>query len=226
MNLLKRFKKRMTSGGTGSSTSRALRPSPALKAALDIITEKLADNAKVIGYEFERLKGSPESEWNALQLSVAAANPSANRYINVMPFDNNRVILSGGDSDYINASLLTSKAGSEPPWSYIATQGPLAKTSAQFWQMVVEQRSAVIVMLTRLTEKQVEKCAQYFPINLGEEATYRSSKRAVTVKVTALRDLDSDICLRELRLTDSLTDVQHQVFHYHYHRYAFLVRIM
>ncbi len=219
MNLLKKFKKKMTVGGAGSSSPRALRASPALKAALDIITEKLADNGKVIAFEFERLKRSPEAEWSVLELSVAAAHPAANRYINVVPFDQNRIVLTGnGATDYINASLLTSKAGSMPPWSYIATQGPLAETTAQFWQMVLEQRSSVIVMLTRVHEKQVEKCAQYFPLDLDEEIVCGTSKRAIAVKVTAVRDLDSDICMRELRLTDSLTDAQHQLFHYHYHR--------
>ena len=219
MNLLKKLKKKMTVGGAGSSSPRGLRPSPALKAVLDIITEKLADNGKVIAYEFERLKRSPEAEWSILELSVAAAHPAANRYINVVPFDQNRIVLTGnGAADYINASLLTSKAGSMPPWSYIATQGPLAETTAQFWQMVLEQRSSVIVMLTRVHEKQVEKCAQYFPLDLDEEIVCGTSKRAIAVKVTAVRDLDSDICMRELRLTDSLTDAQHQLFHYHYHR--------
>lgn len=218
MNLLKKFRKKMMPGGPGSSKRSGLTPSPALQAALDIITEKLADNAKVIGYEFERLKHSPESEWNALQLSVAAANPKSNRYINVMPFDQNRVVLTG-PSDYINASVLTSKAASLPPWSYIVTQGPLANTSAQFWQMVLEQRTAVIVMLTRVTEKQAEKCAQYFPLNLDEKIAFELPNRTISVRVTAVRDLDSDICLRELRVTDSATTAQHQVCHYHYHRW-------
>jgi len=30
--------------------------------------------------------------------------------------------LQGGDSDYINASMLQSKSGELPAWSYIATQ--------------------------------------------------------------------------------------------------------
>ena len=67
----------------------------------------------------------------------------------MVPFDQNRVVLTSGASDYINASLMTSKEGAVPEWSYIATQGPLPHTVGQFWQMVLEQRSAVIVMLTR-----------------------------------------------------------------------------
>ena len=223
MNLLKTLKKKMSaaSSGSGSGSSRsALKPSPALQAALDVVSEKLADNAKVVGYEFDRLRRSPESEWNPQELSAAAANPSLNRYVNVVPFDQNRVVVTG-TTDYINASLLSSKQGSVPAWSYIATQGPLAHTSAQFWQMVLQQRSSVIIMLTRVSEKQVEKCWQYFPENLDEEMKFSVNTRQqiLSVKVVAMKHLDSDICMRELKLRDSLTDSEHQVFHYHYHRY-------
>ena len=221
MNLLKTLKKRMSVGSVGassSSTRNALRPSPALQAAFDIVSEKLADNAKVIGYEFDRLRRLPESEWNPQELSAAAANPSLNRYMNVVPFDQNRVVLTGTPVEYINASLLTSKQGSIPAWSYIATQGPLARTSSHFWQMVLQQRSTVIVMLTRVSEKQVEKCWQYFPMNLDEVMEYGAGQQTITVRVVAMKDLDSDICMRELKVTDSLTESELQVFHYHYHR--------
>jgi len=47
--------------------------------------------------------------------------------------------------------------------AYIATQGPLAETSADFWQMVWEQGCVVIVMLTRLVENDVVLCHRYWP---------------------------------------------------------------
>jgi len=47
--------------------------------------------------------------------------------------------------------------------AYIATQGPLAETSADFWQMVWEQGCVVIVMLTRLVENEVVLCHRYWP---------------------------------------------------------------
>ena len=40
----------------------------------------------------------------------------------------------------------------QPPYQYIATQGPLASTTADFWQMVAEQGTSVVVMLTRCME--------------------------------------------------------------------------
>lgn len=47
--------------------------------------------------------------------------------------------------------------------AYIATQGPLTETSADFWQMVWEQGCVVIVMLTRLVENDVMLCHRYWP---------------------------------------------------------------
>ena len=47
--------------------------------------------------------------------------------------------------------------------AYIATQGPLPQTTADFWQLVWEQGSVVIVMLTRLTEEGRAMCHRYWP---------------------------------------------------------------
>lgn len=82
-----------------------------------------------------------------------------NRYTDILPFDHNRVKLKQGD-DYINASYLNSIDGLN---TWIATQGPLAGTQADFWQMMWEQESATIVMLTPLEENGRVKCSKYWP---------------------------------------------------------------
>lgn len=47
--------------------------------------------------------------------------------------------------------------------AYIAAAGPLAHTAPDFWQMVWEQGSVVMVMLTRLTENGQQLCHRYWP---------------------------------------------------------------
>lgn len=218
MKLLAKFKQKMSLAPVNRNI--ALKASPALQAALDIIAEKLDDHAKIVGYEFERLRSTSDTDWAALERSTAAANPTLNRYTNVVPYDQNRVKLTQGDNDYINASLLSSKASSQVSWSYIATQGPLRHTAAQFWQMVLEQRVVVIVMLTRVMEKQAGKCAQYFPLELNEEAVFQGPEQSITVKVTAVQDLDSDICMRHFQVSGTSAAAPLVVAHYYYHRRA------
>ena len=85
-------------------------------------------------------------------------------------YDHSRVVLQPVDgvpgSDYINGNYCD---GYRKPNAYIATQGPLPETFADFWRMVWEQRSSTIVMLTRLEERSRIKCDQYWP-SRGTEA--------------------------------------------------------
>lgn len=88
-------------------------------------------------------------------------NKPKNRYIDVLPYDNNRVKLQNEKSDYINASKIVDDDPSHP--LYIATQGPLATTCADFWRMIWEQDVYVIVNLTCLMEAGVPMCHKYWP---------------------------------------------------------------
>lgn len=47
---------------------------------------------------------------------------------------------------------LVAQGYSGAPRAYIATQGPLLHTVGDFWDMVWQERSSIIVMLTRLKE--------------------------------------------------------------------------
>ncbi len=116
-----------------------------------------------------------ELHLHAPQLEVADASwapvANANRYDNVLPFAETRVKLAPalrdddrrGRWDYINANHVLIHALSGASSRYIATQGPLPHTVPDFWRMVWEQRSPLIVMLCNHQENGRDKCAVYVP---------------------------------------------------------------
>uniref|UniRef100_A0A8C3E1I0 Tyrosine-protein phosphatase non-receptor type n=1 Tax=Corvus moneduloides TaxID=1196302 RepID=A0A8C3E1I0_CORMO len=99
-------------------------------------------------------------------------NKAKNRYKNILPFDTTRVTLRDVDgavpgSDYINANYIKSipedGRSSEHCKVYIATQGCLQGTVNDFWAMVHQENSHVIVMTTREVERGRNKCFRYWP---------------------------------------------------------------
>ncbi|XP_036832075.1 phosphatidylinositol phosphatase PTPRQ isoform X1 [Oncorhynchus mykiss] len=91
-------------------------------------------------------------------------NRSKNRFTNIKPYNNNRVKLLSEPgmpgSDYINASFIS---GYLCPSEFIATQGPLPGTVADFWRMIWETRTRTIAMLIQCYEKGRIRCHQYWP---------------------------------------------------------------
>ncbi|XP_072316187.1 tyrosine-protein phosphatase non-receptor type 3 isoform X5 [Eucyclogobius newberryi] len=112
-------------------------------------------------FHFENLyKRNPGLSLNCARLSE---NTEKNRYRDVLPYDDTRVVLRG-PKNYINASHITVA----PPMSavclrYVAAQGPLPQTCSHFWQSVWEQKAHTVIMLTTLTERGRTKCHQYWP---------------------------------------------------------------
>uniref|UniRef100_A0A8C2J718 Protein tyrosine phosphatase non-receptor type 13 n=1 Tax=Cyprinus carpio TaxID=7962 RepID=A0A8C2J718_CYPCA len=88
-------------------------------------------------------------------------NKKKNRYKNIVPFDTTRVML-GQDGGYINANFIKMPVKDEN-FLYIACQGPLPTTLGDFWQMVWEQKSNVIAMMTQEVEGGKVKCQRYWP---------------------------------------------------------------
>ncbi|XP_061456529.1 tyrosine-protein phosphatase non-receptor type 11-like isoform X2 [Rhineura floridana] len=96
-------------------------------------------------------------------------NKAKNRYKNILPFDTTRVALRDEDesvpgSDYINANyiknILEDGKSSEHSKVYIATQGCLQTTVNDFWAMVYQENTHVIVMTTKEVERGREECPQ------------------------------------------------------------------
>lgn len=117
--------------------------------------------------EFEQLQQMECKHLYSRKEGAKAENKSKNRYKNILPFDHTRVALKGVDpdvpgSDYINANYISGEVpGSER--RYIATQGCLPGTVADFWKMIWQENSHVIVMTTNEVERGRNKCTRYWP---------------------------------------------------------------
>ncbi|KAG7226864.1 hypothetical protein INR49_022159 [Caranx melampygus] len=147
-------------------------------------------------------------------------NKSKNRYKNILPFDTTRVEIREADpdvagSDYINANYIRSMHEEgrymEEGKVFIATQGCLQNTVIDFWKMVYQENTHVIVMTTKEIERGRNKCVRYWP---DLNATKEFGKVLV-------RNVDErpaqDYILRKLEVTrlDRKEPVRY-IWHYQY----------
>lgn len=126
-------------------------------------------------------KGQPNSanydwNWGTFKQTDSHEKGTMDRYINIKPWNHNRVKLNVPPSslNYVNASTITVDSpsdGSRPPLRYIAMQGPTDPSLPYVWRMIAEQVQppVVIVQLTSNFEGGQMKCSQYFPDATEEE---------------------------------------------------------
>uniref|UniRef100_A0A663LTA0 protein-tyrosine-phosphatase n=1 Tax=Athene cunicularia TaxID=194338 RepID=A0A663LTA0_ATHCN len=80
---------------------------------------------------------------------------SKDRYKTILPNPESRVCLRRAgnqeENSYINANYITGYAGQ--PREYIATQGPMLNTVTDFWEMVWQEETPLIIMITKLQER-------------------------------------------------------------------------
>lgn len=147
-------------------------------------------------HEFKKLAAVRSQPGRFVSASLAANKPK-NRLVNVLPYESTRVILQPmrgvEGSDYINASFVD---GYRYRNAYIATQGPLAETTEDFWRMLWEHNSTIVVMLTKLQEMGQEKCHQYWPSDRSIRYQY------VVVEPVTEYNMPQYI-LREFKMTDA-----------------------
>ncbi len=80
--------------------------------------------------------------------------------------------------------------------AFIIAQGPLKSTVRNFWKMIYDRKSAVIVMLTDLVEGGQEACAQYWP----SSGSYQYGE--YTVELMGEEPLEGFV-IRDMSVTDS-----------------------
>ncbi|XP_063503363.1 tyrosine-protein phosphatase non-receptor type 18 isoform X9 [Pongo pygmaeus] len=153
-------------------------------------------------------------------------NVRKNRYKDVLPYDQTRVILSllreEGHSDYINGNFIRVRVGVteggglgvargeqqnlssefglhqgvDGSLAYIATQGPLPHTLLDFWRLVWEFGVKVILMACREIENGRKRCERYW-------AQEQEPLQTGLFCITLIKEkwLNEDIMLRTLKVT-------------------------
>ncbi|XP_040603477.1 LOW QUALITY PROTEIN: tyrosine-protein phosphatase non-receptor type 13 [Mesocricetus auratus] len=134
-------------------------------------------------------------------------NRRKNRYKNILPYDSTRVPL-GDEGGYINASFIRIPVGTRE-FVYIACQGPLPSTVGDFWQMVWEQNSTVIAMMTQEVEGEKVKCQRYWPSILGTTTMANERLRLRLLKMQQLKGF----VVRVMSLEDIQTGEVRQITH-------------
>ncbi|XP_069359158.1 tyrosine-protein phosphatase Lar isoform X2 [Maniola hyperantus] len=166
-------------------------PIPISELSEHIDRLKANDNLK-FSQEYESIEPGQQFTWDHSNMEV---NKPKNRYANVIAYDHSRVILQPIDgilgSDYINANYCD---GYRKHNAYVATQGPLQETFADFWRMCWELRTSTIVMMTKLEERTRIKCDQYWP-SRGSE-----SYGMMTVTIAEVQEL-ATYCIRTFQVT-------------------------
>ncbi|CAH8616143.1 unnamed protein product [Schistosoma intercalatum] len=136
----------------------------------------------------------PHAKYTSAQ---QGCNKNKNRLLNILPYESTRVPLQPirgvEGSDYINANFVDSYRDRR---AYIATQAPMAKTVEDFWRMIWELNSNIVVMLTDLNERGRECCYPYWP-------TERSSRYQYYVVDPMVEYNMPNYTLREFKLTDA-----------------------
>ncbi|KAJ1526841.1 hypothetical protein ONE63_008405 [Megalurothrips usitatus] len=198
-------------GGSGTGPAGSFSGGDALAQSMLLLEDGLASGALLA--QFEQLyRKNPQLTSNE---SRKSDNQMKNRYRDISPYDATRVILIGGTTgDYINANYVNMEIpGSGIINRYIACQGPLANTVQDFWQMVVEAQSTLVVMLTTVIERGRTKCAQYWPevgstLDLGNELTVTCNSE--------ITDPTQSFVFREFVLRNSSTGEERDISHMQY----------
>ncbi|KAF7655993.1 hypothetical protein LDENG_00047080 [Lucifuga dentata] len=163
--------------------------------------------------EYQEVRSQTLVMKKALGLTTEAGalkeNIKKNRYKDILPYDQSRVLLSlftsDFDCDYINASFIQ---GATADRKYIACQAPLSCTLADFWRMIWQNDVKVIVMACREIEMGKKKCECYWAAlhqstSFGPFSVYNGETRH-----------NEDMVVRTLTVT--YQQVSRTVHHHHF----------
>eukprot|EP01132_Coremiostelium_polycephalum_P007635 gene7635-9392_t len=179
--------------------------------------QKHLQSEERIRLEFRSLEELNSTHPNETSEGDKKYNSCKNRYTNILPCNRTRVILEKiGDkegSDYINANFIDGIYAKQ----YICTQGPLQNTILDFWRMVWENDSRIIVMLSKEQENCRPKCDRYWPESTTDTSLNCWSEGKFTIQLmSVVRDDKREIIFRNIQLTNLQLKESRIITHYQY----------
>ncbi|VDD74641.1 unnamed protein product [Mesocestoides corti] len=106
----------------------------------------------------------------------------------------------GGGVDVNTTGQTTSSTNISTKPQYIATQGVLPGTVGDMWRMIWQERSSIVVMLTKENERGRNKCEKYWPTEL--EGSLVLQVPLGTLKVTPVSEQNfNSYMIRELKVS-------------------------
>ncbi|XP_043597899.1 mucin-17 isoform X1 [Bombus pyrosoma] len=161
----------------------------------------------------EEFSGIPQVSAKIDELPAGAE--VKNRYANVIPLPETRVLLQKINNDplteYINASYVRGPKNATK--YYVACQAPMESTVTDFWRMIWEQQCKVIIMLTDLVENGVEKCTEYIPPSEVTDCRRLYGDFQVTLKK---RETKEKYAISTLHLNNLEKNTFREVYHIWY----------
>ncbi|XP_059613922.1 tyrosine-protein phosphatase non-receptor type 4 isoform X1 [Phlebotomus argentipes] len=178
--------------------------------SLLLLSDGLASGALLVQYE-QMYRKNPDL---AITEARKPENAAKNRYRDISPYDCTRVVLINSTTgDYINANYVNMEIPGGTVNRYIATQGPLSNTTTDFWRMVQQESSHLVVMLTTVMERGRPKCHQYWPV--AGDTMDLADGFSIQCKSESADETGSFV-FRELYLCDTKTDERRFIQHMQY----------
>jgi protein-tyrosine phosphatase len=125
----------------------------------------------------------------------------------------------GTCSDYVNANYITgcTDASGRGRQVYIAGQGALKETVPEFWKMVWAEDSRVIVMLTKITEGERQKCYRYWSTKRAKVIEGLDGEPLFTVTQVATPVLETEeLIFRKIAIEHHPSGEVREISHFQY----------
>uniref|UniRef100_A0AC34QAQ7 Protein tyrosine phosphatase n=1 Tax=Panagrolaimus sp. JU765 TaxID=591449 RepID=A0AC34QAQ7_9BILA len=179
---------------------------PEAKAAMKSFTYQVArDGVHALRMQYNDLRSfvPPDPSRTAFD-----SNPTKCRYKDVPCWDKTRVVLKWPPdvaNDFLHANWVIHPL---LEYQFICSQGPLDGTIGDFWRCVWQEKVKQIIMLCRCEELGKNKCAQYWPANVGETMSHFG----LTIKCEKIDNSDRSFIHTRLTLTykDETRHVDHR----------------